>query len=182
MAIAVQLLTSTLVLFLVYFIVAHDIDMDKLSEQAAGPLLVCTALFWASLVTPDLPLSTEIHDFLTTYNFSAASDREFFDGGTTFTLQLGLSFGHTHAEVALAGISAGQSQASTPDTDHDQDVHRDLCAICATMAMANTLVASAPPSLPVQLTATARQSILDPEVITTDSRRGAFRSRAPPLS
>lgn len=97
-------------------------------------------------------------------------------------LQLGLSFGHTHAEVALAGISAGQSQASTPDTDHDQDVHRDLCAICATMAMANTLVASAPPSLPVQLTATARQSILDPEVITTDSRRGAFRSRAPPLS
>ena len=66
-------------------------------------------------------------------------------------LQLGLSFGHTHANVAVAGISASgsQSQASTPDADHDQDVHHDLCAICATIAMANTLVSSAPPSLPV---------------------------------
>jgi hypothetical protein len=59
-------------------------------------------------------------------------------------LQLGLSFGHTHANVAVAGISASgsQSQASTPDADHDQDVHRDLCAICATIAMASSLVAS----------------------------------------
>lgn len=98
-------------------------------------------------------------------------------------LQLGLSFGHTHADVAVAGISASnQSQASTPDTDHDQDIHRDLCAICATMAMANSLVASAPPSLPVPLTITAPQSTLDPGAITTDSRRGAFRPRAPPHS
>lgn len=99
-------------------------------------------------------------------------------------LQLGLSFGHTHADVAIAGIStsAGLSQASQPDSDHDQDVHRDLCAICATVAMASSLVTSAPPSLPIPLAVTARQTAFHSEVLTPDKRRGAFRSRAPPHS
>lgn len=96
-------------------------------------------------------------------------------------LQLGLSFGHTHADVAIAGISA-PSQASAPDTDHDQDLHRDLCAICATMAMANSALASAPPSLSVPLTVTALRTAFPPEATATGSRRAAFRSRAPPLS
>jgi len=96
-------------------------------------------------------------------------------------LQLGLSFGHTHADVAMAGIAA-PSQASAPDTDHDQDLHRDLCAICATMAMANTALASAPPSLSVPLTVTALRTAFPSEAIATGSRRAAFRSRAPPLS
>ncbi|MDO8981832.1 MAG: DUF2946 domain-containing protein, partial [Afipia sp.] len=42
-------------------------------------------------------------------------------------LQLGLSFGHTHHDVAEPGISvsASLSPASTPDADHNhQDVHR----------------------------------------------------------
>lgn len=99
-------------------------------------------------------------------------------------LQLGLSFGHTHANVAVAGISASgsQSQASTPDADHDQDVHHDLCAICATIAMASSLVASGPPSLAVPLAITAQQIASHSEIFTPDSRRGAFRSRAPPHS
>ncbi|NGX97697.1 MAG: DUF2946 domain-containing protein [Candidatus Afipia apatlaquensis] len=97
-------------------------------------------------------------------------------------LQLGLSFGHCHHDVAVAGIAASQSQASTPDTDHDQKVHRDLCAICATMAMANTLVAATPPSLPVPLTVATLDTAFRYEVIAGDSRRGAFRSRAPPQS
>ncbi|CAN5326968.1 hypothetical protein BH10PSE11_BH10PSE11_14510 [soil metagenome] len=98
-------------------------------------------------------------------------------------LQLGLSFGHTHHDVAVAGISASAVQsASTPDTDHDQDVHRDLCAICATMAMANIAVASAPPALTVPQTVTALQTAFLPETIAPDSRRSAFRSRAPPQS
>ena len=99
-------------------------------------------------------------------------------------VQLGLSFGHTHANVAVAGISASgsQSQASTPDADHDQDVHHDLCAICATIAMASSLVASGPPSLALPLAITARQIAFDSEIFTPDSRRGAFRSRAPPHS
>ncbi len=97
-------------------------------------------------------------------------------------LQLGLSFGHHH-DVAVAGISASVAQsAATPDTDHDQDVHRDLCAICATMAMANTVVAAAPPSLTVPQTVAALRAAFLTETIATDSRRGAFRSRAPPQS
>jgi hypothetical protein len=96
-------------------------------------------------------------------------------------LQLGLSFGHTHANVAVAGIAAA-SQASAPDTDHDQDLHRDLCAICATMAMANTVLASATPALPVPLTVMALQSAFNHETVSTDPRRAAFRSRAPPRS
>lgn len=95
-------------------------------------------------------------------------------------LQLGLSFGHTHHDVAVAGISASQFQASTPDADHDQDIHRDLCVICATVAMAHTIVAAAPPSLTLPLTVTALQTAFHPEAIAADSRRGAFRSRAPP--
>lgn len=95
-------------------------------------------------------------------------------------LQLGLSFGHCHHDVAVAGIAASQSQASTPDTDHDQDVHRDLCAICAAMAMANTLVAAVPPSLTMPLTVTALRTAFHYETIADDARRGAFRSRAPP--
>lgn len=99
-------------------------------------------------------------------------------------LQLGLSFGHFHHDTAVAGIaaSASPSQASTPDTDHDQDAHRDLCAICATVAMANTLVTTAAPSLPVPLAITTLRTGSHPEAFTADSRRAAFRSRAPPRS
>lgn len=101
-------------------------------------------------------------------------------------LQLGLSFGHTHHDVAEAGISvsASLSLASTPDADRDdhdhQGVHRDLCAICATVAMANTLVAATPPSLALPLATTALQTAFHPEAIASDFRRSAFRSRAPP--
>ncbi|TKT70425.1 DUF2946 domain-containing protein [Afipia massiliensis] len=98
-------------------------------------------------------------------------------------LQLGLSFDHTHHDVAEAGISvsASLSLASTPDADHDhQGVHRDLCAICVTVAMANTLVAATPPSLALPLATTALQTAFHPEAIASDSRRSAFRSRAPP--
>lgn len=98
-------------------------------------------------------------------------------------LQLGLSFGHSHHDVAGASASASLSQPSTADADHDHDhqgAHRDLCAICATVAMANTLVAAAPPSLTVPLAITALQAAFHPEAIASGSRRSAFRSRAPP--
>jgi len=95
-------------------------------------------------------------------------------------LQLGLSFGHTHHDVAVAGISASQSQAATPDADHDQDTHRDLCAICATVAMAHTVIAAAPPSLTLPPTIAAQQIAFHPEAIAGGSRRSAFHSRAPP--
>lgn len=99
-------------------------------------------------------------------------------------LQLGLSFGHFHHDAAVAAISgpASASQASSPDTDHDQDAHRDLCAICATVAMANTLVAATAPTLPLPLLVATLRTASHFETIAPDPRRGAFRSRAPPRS
>ncbi len=96
-------------------------------------------------------------------------------------LQFGLSFGHFHNDltVTAASASASQSQASTPDTDH---AHRDLCAICSTVAMTSNAVAAATPSLPLPLTFAAYQAAHHLETVTPDSRRGAFRSRAPPQS
>ena len=99
-------------------------------------------------------------------------------------LQLGLSFGHTHNDVALASVAglANASQASTPDADHDQDAHRDLCAICATIAMVNTGLAATAPSLPLPLTFASLYTAPSADTATPDSRRGAFQSRAPPQS
>ncbi|MCR6732981.1 MAG: DUF2946 domain-containing protein [Afipia sp.] len=96
-------------------------------------------------------------------------------------LQLGLSFGHFHNDLAIAA-SSSQSQASAPDTGHDQDTHRDLCAVCSSVAMTSNAVATAAPSLPLPLTFGTYQVALDLESAAPDSRRGPFRSRAPPQS
>ncbi len=97
-------------------------------------------------------------------------------------LQFGLSFGHFHNDLGIVSASASQSQASTSDTNHDQDVHRDLCAICSSVAMTSNAVAAATPSLPLPLTFATYQVARAPESIAPQSRRGAFRSRAPPQS
>ncbi len=97
-------------------------------------------------------------------------------------LQFCLSFGHFHNDLAAAVVSARPSQASTPDTSHDQYVHRDLCAICSTVAMPNTLVDAAPSVLPVPASTSAAEVIPPPTSHTANSRRVAFQSRAPPQS
>jgi hypothetical protein len=98
-------------------------------------------------------------------------------------LQVGLSFGHFHNDLAVAGISAGHSQASAPDTGDTQDAtHHDLCAICSSVAMTGNAVAADAPSLLLPLTFTIYQAGLDLALVAPDSRRGAFRSRAPPQS
>ena len=99
-------------------------------------------------------------------------------------LQFGLSFGHFHNDlgIAVASASAGQSQASTPDTGNDQDAHRDLCAICSSVAMTSNAVATIAPSLPVPSAFTTHRAPHDSEFIAPDHRRSAFRSRAPPQS
>ena len=88
-AIAFQFLTSVFILFMVNFVLRHGIDMDRASEQASGVLVVGTVLFWASIFMPELPYAATIYHFFLDYNFSAAGDRDFFEGGATFTLQLG---------------------------------------------------------------------------------------------
>lgn len=97
-------------------------------------------------------------------------------------LQFGLSFGHFHNDLGIATASASQSQASAPDTDHDRHVHRDFCAICSSVAMTSNAVAAATPSLPLPLVFAAYQAARDPQSVAPQSRRSAFRSRAPPQS
>lgn len=101
-------------------------------------------------------------------------------------LQFGLSFGHFHNDLGLAtsvaSAAASQSQASTPDGGGDQSHHHDLCAICSSVAMTGSALAADAPPLPLPLTFSNLQTTLDPDTATPDSRRSAFRSRAPPLA
>lgn len=97
-------------------------------------------------------------------------------------LQLGLSFGHFHNDLAGASISAGHPQASTPDSGDTHGAHHDLCAICSSAAMTSHAVAADAPSLLLPLTFGTFQAALDLESVASDSRRGSFQSRAPPQS
>ena len=89
MPIAIQFAIAPLILMLVHFIVLWRIDFDRIAVIGSHLLLICTALFWISLTVPELPLSSSIYQFFMDFNFSGVADREFFDGGVTFTMQLG---------------------------------------------------------------------------------------------
>ena len=96
-------------------------------------------------------------------------------------LQFGLSFGHTHASYfALTGAQAASLSAHTPDGDHDHNAAGDICAICATVAMAGSLVDATPPVLPVPTSFHAARHALLAQSDAPDPQRAAFQSRAPP--
>lgn len=99
-------------------------------------------------------------------------------------LQFGLSFGHIHADHAFAAPAAVSHHASlsTPENGHHQDDPADVCAICATVAMANALVDAAPPVLPSPLDTNAVVVFADRASHVTTPRLTAFQSRAPPRS
>jgi len=101
-------------------------------------------------------------------------------------VQFGLAFGHIHHAAALAAPTLAAptfaAPASTPDTDHDQDTPGDLCAICATIAMADTLVDAVPPRLTLPQAFVIVPVAPRQETTAPVSRRTIFQSRAPPLS
>ncbi len=98
-------------------------------------------------------------------------------------VQLALSFGHVHAG-AFGPVSAkiALTNPYSPATDGDQDNGNDVCAICATIAMANTLVDSSPPVLPLPVQIHATPVIVAAVLDTTQPQRFSFQSRAPPRS
>lgn len=98
-------------------------------------------------------------------------------------VQLGLAFGHVHADVARAAPAAVASIAP-PSSDHDSDsaLGHDACAICAVTAMAGTGIASAPPTLPLPLAFNALRLAERPDATTTSPRLRAFHPRGPPLA
>ena len=97
-------------------------------------------------------------------------------------VQFGLSFGHTHLNHAFGkpGITqtAADSGRSAPDTG-DTD---EACAICATIALANTLIDAAPPALTVPAAVATTEQSTAPAGLTSEMPRAGFHSRAPPLA
>ena len=106
-------------------------------------------------------------------------------------LQLALSVGHTHpvAETAAAGLVAtpvevtdthpAASDQPTPSPDeHDGDG----CAICATLAMAHSVLAALPPALPLPLAGLAVALTADPAPQVAARAAAAFQPRAPPAA
>ncbi|MBN9598077.1 MAG: DUF2946 domain-containing protein [Afipia sp.] len=97
-------------------------------------------------------------------------------------MQFGLSFGHVHAHAAPASAVSQSSSTTAPDSDHNHDAGKDICAICATVAMANALVDATPPLLPLPASFHTTRLTATFDAAVTQPRHAAFRSRAPPRS
>ena len=116
-------------------------------------------------------------------------------------LQFGLSFGHFHGvaaqaapaipsaaaqfdiSAALAASDAIDQSAQRPASHNDSDQHPShACAICAVMALANSVLFAPPPLLPLPQTIELSYLATDAEFVQLDSARGAFQPRAPPAS
>jgi hypothetical protein len=97
-------------------------------------------------------------------------------------IQFALSFGHFHGVAAQAAPTiqlTSQQAPSGPDPDQQST---DPCAICAVMALANTVLFAAPPILLLPQAIEFLYLITDAEFVHLDSIRVAFQPRAPPAS
>jgi uncharacterized iron-regulated membrane protein len=117
-------------------------------------------------------------------------------------VQFVLAFGHFHSFAAQAApaIQSGaaqfesattdlvaapdvvsQSDQQQPGSDHDRQ-SGDVCAICAVIALANTLLFSTPPLLLLPQAVEFLYLTADAEFVHLNSARVAFQPRAPPVS
>jgi hypothetical protein len=101
-------------------------------------------------------------------------------------VQFVLSFGHFHgiaaqAAQAVQSVSdaAQQQPASNPDSDLPSS---DACAICAVVAMANTVLFATPPALVLPQAVEFLYVVTEAEFVDLNSACNAFQPRAPPLS
>jgi hypothetical protein len=98
-------------------------------------------------------------------------------------LQLGLSFGHSHAEdaaPAVAGAASVQTGGApaAPEAPADTD-HAD-CTICTVLHLAGALLAPAPPALVLPaIFDLARLDATAPQALPTTAA-ASFHARAPP--
>jgi hypothetical protein len=121
-------------------------------------------------------------------------------------VQFVLAFGHFHSIAAQAApviqsgpassesyytdavaapdtatLSESQSGQQQPASDHDQQPG-DGCAICAVIALANTVLFSTPPLLLLPQAVELLYLTADAEFVHLNSARVAFQPRAPPIS
>jgi hypothetical protein len=121
-------------------------------------------------------------------------------------VQFALSFGHFHGVSAQAApaiqSNAAQSDAAShansllaagavsesaqqqqPASNHDPDQQpNDACAICAVIALANTVMFATPPLLLLPQAVEFLYQTTDAEFVHLNSGRVAFQPRAPPVS
>jgi len=117
-------------------------------------------------------------------------------------LQFALSFGHFHAIAAQAGQAVQPDTApfelsnanglTAPDADsastqqapanHDSGQPNDPCAICAVIALANSVLFATPPLLLLPQAVEFLYLTTDAEFVHLNSARVAFQPRAPPAS
>jgi hypothetical protein len=103
-------------------------------------------------------------------------------------LQIALTFGHVHLRglaggwhAALAGqASFAQAPSQAPaQSPGDGD---DYCAICASIFLASSAFAPAPPQLVVPANFQRVEHYFNAASTVVESQRLAFRSRAPPVA
>jgi hypothetical protein len=105
------------------------------------------------------------------------------------TINLGLSFGHSHAiedggfghRVAfqLAGIVSADGQSQDR---HDGDRADLLCPICMAASAVGHALASAQHSLPLAMEELPIDLAIEPILAVPQQPRAAFHSRGPPIS
>ena len=101
------------------------------------------------------------------------------------TLQLALSFGHSHDEAfghapevaALTADGPGGGHSDSPAGHHDHN----YCAICAVLSLLTGAQTADAPALAVPAVA-AGAVVSEPGTIRAILGRPAFQSRAPPLA
>lgn len=102
-------------------------------------------------------------------------------------LQTVLAFGHGHfglhddGSYASRLIAASSSHLPGPGRDDGDGLGPDGCAICATMALAATALAAAPPPLTLPSPVVAPEQPWRRTVAMAATIDAPFRSRAPPL-
>ncbi|BAM91575.1 hypothetical protein S58_55980 [Bradyrhizobium oligotrophicum S58] len=103
-------------------------------------------------------------------------------------LQFALAFGHVHWLAAqpqdAAGVTAQQlsTRSSPADQDGDQQPAADYCAICAVMAMAQSLLLSPAPVLTLPDAVAFRLPDAIAVTMAAVAVSTAFQPRAPPLA
>ncbi len=100
-------------------------------------------------------------------------------------IQFALSFGHFHGIVAEAASSQVARSLTTPQSLPDQGPAEhpgDICAICAVMAMANTVLFATPPVVVVPQTLEVWSLVTDADFVRIKAAHAAFQPRAPPVS
>jgi hypothetical protein len=91
----------------------------------------------------------------------------------------GFSYANGLVAPDAAAESAQQQPASNPDSDQQQS---DNCAICAVIALANTVLFATPPLLLLPQAVEFLYLTTDAEFEHLNAVRVAFQPRAPPVS